>query len=163
MRSREGKLEEYFKDRIRDIKGISFKWTPKGINGVPDQIVMYLGKIWLVEIKNKDGTLRPSQKSTLPKIAEHHDVYVIYGHEEADKFIKEELVGWLLKRLEMICSAPSAPGKECSFLDIKQRVEEVGTDASIRRAVLELQQHFTPNLKFYPDSKKSQLKRKNGS
>ena len=89
MRSREGKLEDYFEKCINELGGVTYKWTPpRGLDGVPDRIVMLGGRAWFVEMKNSDGRLRPSQKNLLPKMAEHHPIYVVYGYEAVDEFIK---------------------------------------------------------------------------
>jgi hypothetical protein len=158
MRSREGLLEDYFQLKIKELGGLSWKWTPKGISGVPDQIVTFYNRVWLVEMKNADGKLRPSQKNTLPLMAQHHDVFVIYGHEQVDLFIEEELLPW---KLEMTCTAQNAQQKECVPLVTKPVAVRHAIDALTVGTVLP--QCCIPLLKFYPPSKESQLKRKSDS
>jgi hypothetical protein len=162
LRSREGLLEDYFDAEVVALGGKTYKWTPpRGLDGVPDRIVMLSNRAWFVEMKNHDGTLRPSQKNLLPKMSQYHDVFVVYGHAGVDSFIEEELQSWLNVRSETTFTALSALIKGLKSVQIKQAVGKRAE--SVLTAVAGLLRYCIPSLKFYPSSKEKQLKRKSDS
>lgn len=122
MRSREGKLEDYFKGKLKELGADKLKWVSPGNDGVPDDWVLFLGKAWCVEIKNEDGRLRPTQKNMIPRIAKNYPVYILYGRAEVDNFINDEIIS----------HKNSVGGYNCE-----------------------------DNIKFYPQTKSSQLNRRN--
>lgn len=88
MKKRESLLETYFVKRVKDIKGVTRKWVSPQHNGVPDRLLFYKGKVYLVELKTIDGILSSIQ------IREHEllktqqiPVYVLCSRDEIDNFI----------------------------------------------------------------------------
>lgn len=77
----ETKLEQLFTQLVHVAGGITEKLAPVRA-GVPDRMVLFGGRIFLVELKTKDGHLRPIQ-------AVWHDraeavgvkVWTLYGEE----------------------------------------------------------------------------------
>jgi hypothetical protein len=88
MAVRERKVETYLKTRVKDLGGICRKWVSPGIDGVPDQIVIFNSKVYFVEIKTTDGHLSIAQKREHDRlIAAGADVTTVYGKGEVDQFI----------------------------------------------------------------------------
>lgn len=87
-RNEESKVEKYFKDEMKRIGGLSFKWTSPGTTGVPDQIAFHMGRTYLVEIKTLGGSLSTMQKRLHDKLhGVGIDVWVLWGKEDVDLFI----------------------------------------------------------------------------
>ena len=61
MGKRENKVETYFKDRIANLGGRSYKWVCPGETGVMDQIAIVAGWTFFVEIKPGSRGLSPHQ------------------------------------------------------------------------------------------------------
>lgn len=57
----ETKLEETFTSLVRRAGGITEKMIP-GRAGVPDRLVLFAGRVYLVELKTDTGTLEPIQR-----------------------------------------------------------------------------------------------------
>lgn len=87
----ESKIETYFKQQIKKINGITYKFKSTQ-RGVPDQLVAYNGQIYLTEIK------RPGEKPRKSQIAVHNKfekqnvkIYTLSTYDEVDTFITQTL------------------------------------------------------------------------
>lgn len=86
-------LEEWFVERVRQLGGYAVKFSPMGIRGFPDRIVLLPGgKIGFAELKNPNGKGRVSSAQvraahTLRRLGFN----VIISHE------KKELNDWVEK------------------------------------------------------------------
>lgn len=88
MGVRENKVERSLKTEVKALGGTSYKWT--GTPGVPDQIVIVTGNVWLVEIKTIDGVLSPAQKRRHSELSDHGaQVRTVYGELGVREFIEE--------------------------------------------------------------------------
>lgn len=90
MGRRENNVEIYFKNKVKQFGGISYKWVSPGVKGVPDQIAFIKGCPFLVEIKTEDGELSGEQKRQFSRIIEVglFPVAVLYGHTDVDLFFE---------------------------------------------------------------------------
>lgn len=90
MGRRENKVEVYFKDKVKELGGICYKWVSPGVKGVPDQIAFIKGLIFLVEIKTEDGEVSPEQERQFSRLTKYGGVFVkvLYGHAGVDLFFK---------------------------------------------------------------------------
>jgi len=87
---RESQIEAYFVKRVKEVGGISFKFTSPGVRGVPDRIVIYKVKVYFVELKAPGKTLRADQVRIHKRIILHGaNCRVISTKEEVDLFIGE--------------------------------------------------------------------------
>ena len=90
MGVRENKVERYLKKQITKIGGVARKWVSPGQDGVPDQIVILRGVVWLVEVKTVDGVRSPVQKREHKRLRDAGaNVTATYGDAGVDKFIEE--------------------------------------------------------------------------
>lgn len=87
----ESVIETYLKDQIRALDGLSYKFTSTVI-GVPDQIIIYQGHTYLVEVKRPGETLRPSQVHVHRQITQRGvGVYVVDSIASMNEFIRDVL------------------------------------------------------------------------
>lgn len=90
MGVRERKVETYLDQRVRELGGITRKWT--GHLGVPDRIVITPRGVWFVEVKTVDGALSPVQEREHARIIDAAGtddvVRTVYGHNDVDHFIE---------------------------------------------------------------------------
>jgi len=83
----EKQIEQYLNKRIKEEKGLSFKWIST-ITGVPDRIVFLNQKIHLVELKTKNGALSERQKIVFKQLEDHgFTVQIIRSFEDVDNFM----------------------------------------------------------------------------
>ncbi len=89
-RNSEAKIEEWLTHQIRELGGISYKFTSPGNPGVPDRIYILPGGIvWFVELKTEIGRLANIQKWQGKRIREHGCNYaVVKGMKEAQEFVR---------------------------------------------------------------------------
>ncbi|MGV8846394.1 VRR-NUC domain-containing protein [Tessaracoccus sp.] len=77
----ETKLEQLFASLVLKAGGMTEKVTPTRA-GMPDRLVIYGGRIFLVELKTKDGHLRPVQVVWHDRAeAQGVKVWTLYGEE----------------------------------------------------------------------------------
>ena len=88
MGRRENKVETHLKSEVTLIGGISRKWVSPQHAHVPDQIVIYKGIVWFVEVKSHDGKLSSGQAREIAKLREHGaNAMSVSGKSEVDEFI----------------------------------------------------------------------------
>lgn len=87
----ESKIETYLKDQIRAIGGLCYKFKST-VNGVPDQLIIFNGGMYLVEVK------RPGEKPRANQINVHKQinqqgvpVYNVDSTEVIDDFLRDIL------------------------------------------------------------------------
>lgn len=87
----ESKIETYFKEQIEHVGGKAMKFKST-INGVPDQIVLFKGVTYFVELKRPDETPRATQLSRHREFKQHGiDVHIVDDVSSTDKFIEDVL------------------------------------------------------------------------
>ena len=87
---REKDIEDYLRNRIREIGGKAYKWVSPGNSGVPDRLVFLPnGRIIPIELK------APGREPTQLQLKKHAElkslgveVYVIDTKEKVDGFIE---------------------------------------------------------------------------
>jgi hypothetical protein len=88
MGRRENKVETHLKKEVTRIGGISRKWVSPQHAYVPDQIVVYKGIIWFIEVKAFDGKLSSGQEREITKLREHGaNALSVAGIAQVDSFI----------------------------------------------------------------------------
>ena len=87
---REKKIEEKFRNKIKDLGGTAYKFVSPGRAGVPDRLVILPGgRIGFAELKRHNGKptkLQKMQMSFIRKLGCY--VKVIYSEEDIDTFIQ---------------------------------------------------------------------------
>lgn len=85
----EKQVEEYLRDRIKELGGRAYKWVSPGNTGVPDRIVIINGWVLFVELKSNTGRLTANQKSQIRRLVglQQH-VGVIGSKAEVDGFLE---------------------------------------------------------------------------
>lgn len=100
----ESKIENYLKQQIARIGGLCYKFKST-VNGVPDQLIVYGGGLYLVEVKRPGESPRADQVNIHRKI---HDrgvtVYTVDTNQTIDEFIKN-----VLNAEVPVETAPTAP------------------------------------------------------
>ena len=82
-------VEAYFKKRVEEIGGRTYKFTSPANRGVADRIVCLPdGSTWFVEIKTIGGTISPLQRVFGAEMHRLKQNYTIL-------WSKEEVDGWL--------------------------------------------------------------------
>jgi hypothetical protein len=79
---RESKIEAYLRRRVKEVGGLCYKWVCPGESGVPDRIVMYRGKVWVVETKTHNGKLSDLQAYQAKKILQQGVNYMVVDSVE---------------------------------------------------------------------------------
>lgn len=83
---RESDIEAYFRDRVKEMGGIAYKFVSPGHNGVPDRMVCLPGgKTIFVELKapgKKPTVLQERQHDVLRRLG--YMVLVVDSKERAD-------------------------------------------------------------------------------
>ena len=89
VRCLESALESKFRLRVTRAGALTFKFVSPGRAGVPDRIVLAPGgRVYFVEMKRKNGKLRPLQKYTIEQMRGYgFSVSVIDCEEAIDQFI----------------------------------------------------------------------------
>jgi hypothetical protein len=87
---REREIEAYFVKRVKEAGGLSRKFVSPGHRGVPDQIVVYAGNVYFVELK------APGKGPSLHQLREHARLYAagavvntLCSKEGVDMFIEQ--------------------------------------------------------------------------
>lgn len=83
----EKEIERYLNKRIKEEKGLSFKWIST-VTGVPDRIVILRNQIHLVELKTTTGVLSERQKLVFKQLEDHgQKVHIIRSKSDVENFI----------------------------------------------------------------------------
>lgn len=84
-------IEKHLREKVKDIKGKSWKWVSPGNAGVPDRIVMLPGGwIIFVELKASGKKSTPLQEVQQKRILDlGFEVLVLDSKEAIDDFIKQ--------------------------------------------------------------------------
>jgi len=95
----ESKIETYLKNQIRAIGGLCYKFKST-VNGVPDQLIIYDGHMYLVEVKRPNETPRLDQQHVHKQIAKRGvTVYTVSTYQEIDHFINHTLQADIPKQI----------------------------------------------------------------
>jgi len=85
---REKDIEKRLKCQVKRLGGLCFKFTSPGTRGVPDRLVIFEGRLYLVELKRPDGEPSPVQKAVHRMIeARKVKVWVVKDDETLKTFI----------------------------------------------------------------------------
>lgn len=90
MGKAEAVVENYLRDQAKAHGCLCFKFTPAGINGVPDRIIIGYGKTVFVECKSAVGALRPQQKLRIRQMRKAGaEVYVCNTRQLVDELFRK--------------------------------------------------------------------------
>lgn len=90
MGKQENIIETYFKDQCKLHNILTFKFISPSQRGVPDQIALYDGVTYYVELKAPGKTQSTQQKLVMKKIKNVGcKYYLIDSKESVNEFIKE--------------------------------------------------------------------------
>jgi hypothetical protein len=83
-------VENYFKKRVEEIGGRTYKFTSPAHRGVADRIACLPdGLTWFVEIKTVGGTISPLQRMFAMEMFRLKQNYtVLWSKENVDEWIK---------------------------------------------------------------------------
>ena len=92
----EKEIENYLVRRIKNKKGIAYKFTSPGNSWVPDRLCLLPnGKIFFVELKSPGKKPRALQVNQITKITKlGQRVYVVDSKEKVDEVLEIELSNW---------------------------------------------------------------------
>ena len=92
----EKEIENYLVRKIKNKKGIAYKFTSPGNSGVPDRLCLLPnGKIFFVELKSPGKKARALQVNQITKITKlGQRVYVLDSKEKVDEVLETELSNW---------------------------------------------------------------------
>ena len=92
----EKEIENYLIRKIKNKKGIAYKFTSPGNSGVPDRLCLLPnGKILFVELKSPGKKPRALQVNQITKITKlGQRVYVLDSKEKVDEVLETELSNW---------------------------------------------------------------------
>lgn len=92
----EKEIENYLVRKIKNKKGIAYKFTSPGNSGVPDRLCLLPnGKIFFVELKSPGKKPRALQVNQIRKITNlGQRVYVVGSKEMVDRVLENELLSW---------------------------------------------------------------------
>jgi len=92
----EKEIENYLVRKIKNKKGIAYKFTCPGNSGVPDRLCLLPnGKIFFVELKSLGKKPRALQVNQIRKITNlGQRVYVVDSKEMVDNILEDELFNW---------------------------------------------------------------------
>lgn len=84
----ESKLEAHFRLEVRKLGGMAEKVMPTN-KGMPDRMVIIAGRIYLVELKARNGRLSLAQKVWHDKAAECGvKVFTLAGRAHVDQWLE---------------------------------------------------------------------------
>lgn len=88
---KEAQIERWLNEKVKDLGGLSFKFTSPDNPGVPDRIYIFPeGTVYFVELKTEIGRLANIQKWQGSRLSDAGCNYrVIKGMEQARAFISE--------------------------------------------------------------------------
>lgn len=80
-------VENYLKDKVKALGGLSFKFVSPSRRGAPDQLIQIEGDTLYVEVKTYKGELSELQKRFHFRLRRHGAaVFTVYGHSGVDDF-----------------------------------------------------------------------------
>ena len=83
-------VENYLIHQVKQLNGLTYKWVSPGIRGVPDRIVILAGKLFFVELKRANGSLRKNQQYQIRKLREQGQlVFTVYSKADVDQVLSE--------------------------------------------------------------------------
>ena len=87
-------IEMKMGEAVRKRGGLFYKFISPNTPGVPDRILITpAGAVWFVELKTDNGRLSGMQRWQKAELEKRNaNVRVIYGWEEAQKFVQEVLL-----------------------------------------------------------------------
>lgn len=84
----ENKVEERLRQGVKSIGGLCLKFV-SSINGVPDRVVVYQGRVVFVELKAPNGRLSSLQRVRHAELrSAGAEVQVIACKDEVDSFLR---------------------------------------------------------------------------
>lgn len=91
QKPRESQIETYLKQQIKHIGGLCYKFKST-VNGVPDQLVIFKGNLYLIEVKRPGETPRAHQVHIHQQIENQGvPVYTVDTEKAVDDFIRNTL------------------------------------------------------------------------
>lgn len=86
----EKQIEQYLRQRVKEIGGIAYKFVSPGNVGVPDRLVCLPGeRAVFVELKSPTGKLTPNQERQIEKLDMlGFTVFVLNSKAAVDEFIR---------------------------------------------------------------------------
>ena len=92
----EKEIENYLVKKIKNKKGVAYKFTSPGNSGVPDSLCLLPnGKIFFIELKSPGKKPRALQVNQITKITKlGQRVYVVDSKEMVDRALENELLSW---------------------------------------------------------------------
>lgn len=80
-------IEKWVGDQVKKAGGLWLKFTSPGNAGVPDRIMVYMGRTDYIEFKDDYGCLSKLQEAQIRNLREHGaTTHVIYGMKGAEEF-----------------------------------------------------------------------------
>lgn len=82
-------IEKVLTDGVKKIGGRAYKFVSPGNSGVPDRLVVFLGRAPVfVELKTRTGKLTELQEMQIERLRSlGQDVRVLYGKDDVLKFL----------------------------------------------------------------------------
>lgn len=89
MMKLEKSIEQDFKNAIKNVGGLAWKFVSPSQVGVPDRVVLYKGRAYFVELKRPKGILSPVQKLVFSIMKRHgFDVSVVRNQKDIEDFVE---------------------------------------------------------------------------
>src|SRR5690625_2268508 len=89
----ENTFESYLHQRVKAVGGTTRKYVSPGTVGVADRLVIYNGRIYMVEVKSPTGRLSVPQLREHERMARHGiHVHIVHNREEIDGFIENYVI-----------------------------------------------------------------------
>ncbi|MDG4968266.1 VRR-NUC domain-containing protein [Lactococcus lactis] len=90
----ENDIEKRLIKKVKELGGLSFKFTSPSTKGVPDRIVIFNGRTHFIELKRPTGTPRALQLYWISEIKNQGvDALTLSTFEEVDEFVEELRLG----------------------------------------------------------------------
>jgi len=87
----EKEIESYLNKRVKETGGLSYKWI-SSVTGVPDRLVIYKGRLWLVELKTATGLVSPRQQIVFSDLGKHgFPVILVRSRSDVENLIEDML------------------------------------------------------------------------
>lgn len=85
----EKQIEAYLIKKVKEKEGLCLKWT-SSITGVPDRLIFWQSKVFLIELKTLKGVVSERQRVVFKQLEDQgHLVYVLRSYEDVEAFIAE--------------------------------------------------------------------------
>lgn len=90
----ENDIEKRLIKKVKDLGGLSFKFTSPSTKGVPDRIVIFNGQTHFVELKRPNGAPRALQLYWISEIkSQGVDALTLSTFDEVDEFVERLKAG----------------------------------------------------------------------